>query len=169
MPNMNMTYLINLKKAEHRNNKLFVYCFRYWLTYSPIFSFLLSVRYKVRQTGVNQNKQKRQSVRTVSINTTNFFNFGHSMLIIFAAQKCCHGFLGSFWRICRLYQLHHISQHSTQLTFGSRLTHCGAETIKNIAFEPVTFILLRPLIWENYCDIWVFFSRQKSMTAFSTL
>ena len=27
----NMTLLINLKKAEHRNNELFTYCFRYCL------------------------------------------------------------------------------------------------------------------------------------------
>ena len=29
----NMTLLINLKKAEHRNNELFAICFRYCLAY----------------------------------------------------------------------------------------------------------------------------------------
>ena len=32
----NMTLLINLKKAEHRNNELFVICFRYCLAYSHL-------------------------------------------------------------------------------------------------------------------------------------
>ena len=32
----NMTLLINLKKAEHRNNELFAYCFCYCLAYSHL-------------------------------------------------------------------------------------------------------------------------------------
>ena len=32
----NMTLLINLEKAEHRNNELFAYCFCYCLAYSHL-------------------------------------------------------------------------------------------------------------------------------------
>lgn len=60
--------------------------------------------------------------------------------------------------------------HSIQLSWRLAADWRTVETIKNTAFEPVTsFIQLRPLVWENYRDIWVIFSRQKPMMASSTL